>query len=111
LVWIGEEILNEKRIQDVIELEKQADAIYAQAVAEAAQIPVEAESESEQYLEKNRMEAHVEARQVTENAKAEEECERIISQSNEKMQRTETIARGNMVRAISYVLNRVVGRE
>jgi vacuolar-type H+-ATPase subunit H len=111
LVWNGEDILNEKRIQDVIELEKQADAIYEQAVAEAAQIPVEAESESEQLLERTRMEAHSEARQVTENAKAEEECEKILSQSSEKMQQTETIARGNLTRAISYVLNRVVGRE
>jgi len=51
---IGENSLNEKNIQEVLEIEKQADAIHEAALHEAQQIPVQAEQEAQALIEKAR---------------------------------------------------------
>lgn len=103
--------MNEKRIQQVLEIEKQANAIHDAAVQEAAQLPVQAEREAQALIEKARAEADQEARDLVAKAHSQEEYDDIIAQAQEKIQRTENLAQSNSSRAVAYVVNRVVGRE
>ena len=102
--------MNEKRIQQVLEIEKQANAVHDAAVSEAAQLPVQAEKEAQEILDKARAAAEEEARKMLATAHAEEESADILAQADQNVQRIETLALGNLNRAVAYVLNRVVGR-
>jgi vacuolar-type H+-ATPase subunit H len=103
--------LNDKRIEQILDIEKQAQAIYAQAVSEAEQLPIQAEKEAQALIEKARQDAEEEARQIIAKAKCEEECDQIMADAEDKIKRTETLAASNFDHAVSYVLNRVIGRE
>jgi len=102
--------LNDKRIEQILEIEKQAQAIYDQAVNEAEQLPVQAEKEAQALIEKARQNSEEEARQLTAKAKCEEECAQILAEVEKKVKRTETLAASNFDHAVSYVLNRIIGR-
>jgi vacuolar-type H+-ATPase subunit H len=108
---IGENSLNEKNIQEVLEIEKQADAIHAAALHEAQQIPVQAEQEAQALIEKARASAKEEARKILDNAQAAEESARILRDAENQIKRTDGLARKNFDRAVSYVMSRVIGRE
>jgi len=103
--------LNEKRIQQVLDLEKQAREIYEASVSEAAQIPVDAEKEAQSLVEKARAEAQAEAKQMVAAAQSQEDSARLLAEADEKVKRTDQLAAGNFDRAVAYVLNRVIGRE
>jgi vacuolar-type H+-ATPase subunit H len=103
--------LNEKRIQQVLEIEKQAQAIYEQAISEAEQLPLLAEKEVQLLIEKARADATEEARQMIARAQSQDESAQILADADEKVRRTETLAAGNLDRAVAYVLARVIGRE
>jgi vacuolar-type H+-ATPase subunit H len=103
--------LNEKRVQQVLEIEKQAQTAYETAVNEAREIPLQAEQEAQLIVEKARAEADAQARQMIESAQSEEEIARIISQAEEKTRRAEGVAKTNFERAVLDVLCRVVGKE
>ena len=107
----GEEGLNEKRIQQVLEIEKQAREAYEAAIAEAREIPRQAEQEAQLIIEKARAEAEAQARQLVESAQSDEESARILSQTDEKIKRTDALAASNFERAVMHLLCRVVGRE
>jgi V/A-type H+/Na+-transporting ATPase subunit G/H len=108
---MGENSLNENRIQQVLEIEKQANAIRDEMIAQAAQLPAQAEKEAQALLEKSRAAAQQEAQAILATAKAELESADIQSQAEEKIQRVETLAKGNLNRAVAYVVARVIGRE
>jgi len=108
---MGENRLNENRIQQVLEIEKQANTIRDEMIRSAALLPVQAEKEAQAMVEKERAEAQDEANQMLAKAKAEQESADIMSQSNEKILHIETLAKGNFNRAVSYVVARVIGRE
>jgi vacuolar-type H+-ATPase subunit H len=108
---MGENGLNEKRIQQVLEIEKQAQAIHDKAVAEAERLPAQAEQEALAMVEKARADAQAEARALIAKAQAKEEVEAILVDANSKIQRIDVSAQANLSRAVSYVLNRVVGKE
>jgi F0F1-type ATP synthase membrane subunit b/b' len=103
--------VNEKRIQQVLEIEKKAEEIRAKAAAEAEQIPVRAEQEGQDLIDKARASAEDEARRLVAKAKAEQESAGILASTTEQLHRTETTAKLNFDRAVAYVLSRVVGRE
>jgi vacuolar-type H+-ATPase subunit H len=103
--------LSEKRIQQVLEIEKQADAIHAKAVSQAAQIPLQAEMEAQALIEKARADAQEEARKLVADAQCDDECQKIMSEAAASVQKSELLAMGNFDRAVNYVLARVVGRE
>ncbi len=103
--------MNEKRIQQVLEIEKQAQAAYEEALKEAKDLPAQAEQEAQLIVEKARAEADQEARQMIEKAQSEEESNRIMSEAQEKVRRTEALATSNFDRAVHFVLDRVVGKE
>jgi vacuolar-type H+-ATPase subunit H len=103
--------LNEKRIQEVIEIEKQADEVYVKAVKEAEHIPQLAEKEAKALVEKSRAEAENEAQQLLANSQPKEECDRILADVEQQIQHSETMAKRNFDRAVTYVISRVLGRE
>ena len=76
--------MDEKRIQEVLQIEKQAQAIYEAALREAEQLPVLASQESQSLIEKTRIEAEAEAHRLVANAEAKEECARILADAEEK---------------------------
>ena len=108
---MGENGLNEKRIQQVLEVEKQAQAIHDKALAEADQLPVQAELEALSLVEQARADAQAEARALIAKAQAQEEVAAIVDDAKSKIQKVDAAAQLNMSRAVSYVLNRVVGKE
>jgi vacuolar-type H+-ATPase subunit H len=110
-IQIGENSLNEKNIQEVLEIERQADAIHTAALHEAQQIPVEAEQAAQLLIEKARAAAEEEARKIIANAQSEEESSRILSEAEDKIKRTDGLALKNHGRAVAYVMARVIGRE
>jgi vacuolar-type H+-ATPase subunit H len=101
--------MNENRIQQVIEIEKQAQEIHAKAVKDAQQLPVVAEQEAQAVIEKARAQAQEEARQMISTAQAQDEIARIVSEAEEKNKQIEAVAMTNFDRAVNYVLDRVVG--
>ncbi len=103
--------MNEKRIQQVLEIEKEADAIHAKAVSQAAQIPLQAEQEANELLAKARAEAEAEAHRIVAEAECDDECQRILKEAEERVRHSETLAQSNFARAVNYVLARVVGKE
>ena len=103
--------MNEKNVEQVLEIEKQARAIQESAQKEAEQLPIQAEQESQAIIEKARADAEQEAQKMIQAAQAEEEKARILEQVDEKIRRTESLASNNFNRAVSFVLNRVVGKE
>ena len=108
---MGEESLNENRIQQVLEIEKQANAVRDEMIQSAALLPVQAEKEAQALIEKGRAEAQDEANKLLAKAKAEQEIADIMSQANEKTLRIETLAKGNFNRAVSHVVTLVIGKE
>jgi V/A-type H+/Na+-transporting ATPase subunit G/H len=103
--------LNDKRIQQILDIEKEADAIRAAAVKEAQQIPQQAEQEAQALINKARSDAEQEARTMLANAQADEESAKILAEAQEKIKHNESLAARHLDRAVSYVLARVVGRE
>ncbi|HEX9385687.1 MAG TPA: hypothetical protein VF918_05160 [Anaerolineales bacterium] len=102
--------MNEKHIQQVLEIEKRAQEIHEAATKEAQQLPVIAEQEAQALIEKAKAEAQQKAREMVSGVRAEEESARILSEVEEKNKQFEALATSNFDRAVSYVLERVVGR-
>lgn len=102
--------MNEKRIQQVLEIEKQANAIREAMIHEASQLPAQAEKEAQAMIEKSKADAEREAKQIIAKAQSEQDTNNILSDVREKIQRTESLAQGNLNQAVTYVVARVVGR-
>ena len=102
--------MNEKRIREVIEIEKQAEEMLALAKREAEQLPVQAEAEARDILDKARASAREEARSMLEHVEAADDGAEIMSKAKERMGESEELAARNIERAVTYVLERVVGK-
>lgn len=102
--------MNEKHIQQVLDIEKRAQEMHDAAVKEAQQLPVLAEQESQALIEKARTDAQQKAREMVSEVKADEENARILSEIEEKNKKFEAQATDNFDRAVKYVLERVIGR-
>lgn len=102
--------MDENRIQQVLQIEKEAREIYEAAIREAEQLPPQAEKEAQALVEKARADAEKEGRDLVANAEAKEECARILTEAEEKAKRTKALATGHLERAVSYVLDHVAGR-
>ena len=103
--------MSEKIIQQVLEIEKQARTIHDTAISAAEQMPAKAEQDAQDIIEKSRLAAEEEARQIIAKAQAQEETAHILSQAEENTRKNETTAAANFNRAVAYVLDRVIGRE
>ena len=107
----GGNLLNEKRIKQVLDVEKKAEAIYEAAIKEAAQIPLQAEVEAQTLIENSRAKAKDEAQKMIAGAQPAEENRRILVQSDEKIQQMDALTKANFSRAVTYILYRVAGKE
>jgi vacuolar-type H+-ATPase subunit H len=104
-------IMNEKHIQQILDIEKQARAVYESAIKEAELLPLQAEKDAQKVIEQARLDAENEARQMIEKAKAQNEIANILAEAEKQVQRNDVIAARNIDRTVSHVINRVVGRE
>lgn len=102
--------MNDKHIQQVLDIEKQAQEIHDAAMKEAQQLPVTAEQEAQALIEKARADAQQKAREMVSAVKVDEENARILSEAEEKNKQFESMAMSNFDRAVNYVLERVIGR-
>ena len=102
--------MNEKRIQEVVKIEKQADEIYSKAVSEAERIPLLAEQETKTLIENGRSQAEKEAKVLIESSQTNDETNRILRDAESKIEQNSTLAKRNFERATTYVISRVVGR-
>ena len=102
--------MNERHIQQVLDIEKQAQEIHESAMKEAQQLPVIAEQEGQALIEKAKAEAQQKAREMVAGVKADEENARILTEAEEKNKQFEALAMSNLDRAVNYVLERVIGR-
>ena len=102
--------MNDKYIQQVLDIEKRAQEIHDAAVKEAQQLPVTAEQEAQALIEKARRDAEGQAREMVSAVKADEESSRILAEAEEKSKQLEGVATNNFDRAVNYVLERVIGR-
>jgi len=100
-----------ERIQQVVELEKQAQEIQEDATRQAEQVLIQAEKDARALLEKNRAEAQSEARAIVSKASADVEGERVLASAEESSRESEALAMSHFERAVAYVLDRVAGRE
>ena len=103
--------MNEQRIMQVLDIERQAQGLHENAVRTAEQLQLQAASEAQSLVEKARADALEEARRMAGSAQAKDECARILAQTDEKNHRMESLAAVHFDSAVSYVLNRIVGRE
>lgn len=103
--------MNENRIQQVLEIERQAQEIHEVAIRDAQQLPISADQEAQAVIEKARADAQQEARELIASAQAKEETTRILTEAEAKNRQVETLAMSNFDRAVNYILDRVIGRE
>ena len=102
--------MNDKHIQQVLDIEKRAQDIQDAAEKEAQQLPVTAEQEAQALIEKARREAEQQAREIVSAVNADEESARILAEAEENSKQLEKAAASNFDRAVNYVLERVIGR-
>ena len=102
--------MSDQRIQEVLAIEEQAQAIRDSALKEADEMPRQAQRDAQALLEHALAEADAEAKAILDKARAEETHHRIMTEFETNAKRMENLAMGNLDRAVSYVLCQVVGR-
>ena len=102
--------MNEKRIQEVIDIETEAEAILLSAQTEADRLPVQAEAEAQELLKKARAGAERDARQMLEKVQAEDQAAAIMSATEDKIRESELLAAKHLDQAVAYVLDQVMGK-
>jgi vacuolar-type H+-ATPase subunit H len=102
--------MNEKHIQQVLEIEKQAQEILDQAKREAQEIPVKAEQEAQALIAKAVAEAHEEARKMIASAQSNGASGQIAEDEAAKNSGFDVSAKKNFDKAVAFVLERVIGR-
>lgn len=102
--------MNERRVEQVMQIEEQAQRVLDKAKEDAARLPLQAEREAQAILEKTRAEARTEAEKLIQAAGAEAETQQIISQAEKKVRESDEAARPNIDRAVQFVVDKVLGR-
>jgi vacuolar-type H+-ATPase subunit H len=102
--------MNEKHIQQVLEIEKQAQEIQEKARRDAQEIPVKAEQEGQALIAKAKAEAQEEARKMVASAQSTGSSSQIASDMASKNSEFEALAKKNFEKAVAFVLERVIGK-
>lgn len=102
--------MNEKNIQQVLEIEKEAQALQEKAKREAQEIPVKAEQEAQALIARARAEAQEEARKLIASAQTGEGSGKAADDIASKNSEFEAQARKNFDKAVAFVLERVIGK-
>jgi vacuolar-type H+-ATPase subunit H len=107
----GEErSVNEKSIQQVLDIEKKAQEIQEQAQREAQELPRLAEQEAQALIAQAKAEAQEEARKIIAEAQAEDKAKEILAEVERQNSELEAKANANLDKAVNFVLERVLGR-
>jgi len=101
--------MNEKHIQQVLEIEKQAQEVQEKARHEAQDIPAKAEQEAQALIAKAKAEAHEEARKMIAAVQPNDASSQIAANGT-KDNEFEASAKKNFDKAVAFVLERVIGR-
>ncbi len=102
--------MNEKHIEQVLEIEKQAREIHEAAVKEAQLLPMQAEQEAQAVIAKSKADAHEEARKLLASVQSGEASEARAEDEASNAGEFDAIARQNFDKAVAFVLERVIGR-
>jgi vacuolar-type H+-ATPase subunit H len=103
--------MHEKRIQEIMEIEKQAQALLDAATREAEALPKRAEQEAQDLIEEARTSAREEARRLLDQAVARAAVADIVSKAELQVREMESMGEKNLDRAVRYVLDRVAGKQ
>jgi vacuolar-type H+-ATPase subunit E/Vma4 len=102
--------MNEKNIQQVLEIEKQAGEIQEKAKREAQEIPVKAEQEAQALIAKAKADAQEEARKLIASTQSGDTSGQVAADGASKNSDFEALAKKNFDKAVAFVLERVIGR-
>lgn len=102
--------MNEKHIQQVLEIEKQAQEIQEKARHEAQDIPAKAEQEAQALIAKAKADAHEEARKMIADVQSNDTSGQVVADGASKDKEFEASAKKNFDKAVAFVLERVIGR-
>ena len=102
--------MNDKNIQQVLEIEKHAQEIQEKAIREAQEIPVKAEQEAQVLIAKAKADAQEEARKMIADAQPVDASGGAAAAIASKNIEFEALAKKNFDKAIAFVLERVIGR-
>lgn len=102
--------MNDKRIEQVLDIEKQAQGILDAATREAEQLPAQAEQEAQALIAQARADAEAEARKIVEAAGAEDQAKDIAASMAKTSTEAQEKAKANLDQAVAYVLERVIGK-
>ena len=103
--------MNEKHIQQVVEIEKQAQEVQEKARREAQEIPAKAEQEAQALIAKAKADAHEEARKMIAAAQPKDDASAQVAVDGASVNSEfEASAKKNFDKAVAFVLERVIGR-
>jgi hypothetical protein len=102
--------MNEKRIQQVIEIEKRAQELLESAGKQAELVPAQAEKAAQVAIEESRRRAQVEAQGIIAQAQGVGETSAIVAASDQKVSQMEELAKKNFDLAVALVVDRVIGK-
>jgi vacuolar-type H+-ATPase subunit H len=102
--------MNENRIRQVLEIEKQAQEIQEQAKREAQEIPMRAEQEAQALVAKAIADAHEEARKMLAEAQSGSASTQAAAGNVPANSGFEELAKKNFDKAVAFILERVIGR-
>jgi len=100
--------MNEKHIQQVLEIEKQAQEVQDKAKRESQEIPVKAEQEAQALIAKVKSDAQAEARKMIADVQAAGASAQTAAELASNTGEIEVKA--NFDKAVAFVLERVIGR-
>lgn len=102
--------MNEKHIQQVLEIEKQAQEVQEKARREAQEAPAKAEQEAQALIAKAKADAHDEARKMIAAAQPNDASTQDAVDESSVNSEFEASAKMNFDKAVAFVLERVIGR-
>ena len=102
--------MNDKHIQQVLEIEKQAQEVQEKAKRESQEIPVKAEQDAQVLLAKARSDAQEEARKMIAGVQTDDASGQMTTEFASKNTEIEAKAKANFDKAVAFVLERVIGR-
>jgi vacuolar-type H+-ATPase subunit H len=102
--------MNEKHIEQVLEIEKQAQEVQEKARRDAQEIPAKAEQEAQALLAKAKADAHEEARKMVAAAQPNDASSQTAVDDTSVNSEFEASAKKNFDKAVAFVLERVIGR-
>lgn len=105
--------MEQERVTQVLDIERRALQIHRDAEQRAEQILETARVDAAELRDRVLAAAHEEADQMVEQAREDAEAERqgILAQAEQKASELESSARGDHDQAVSFVVDRVAGRE